>query len=977
MQVKDLSAEQARRLSILLDEATDLAPAQRGAWLSELAQREPQLCGLVGDLLAAMQASDGGNGDRDGLETADLIAHRFAQATQAADSLEGRVFGPYRVLRLLGQGGMGSVWLAERADGLFARQVALKLVHSHLASHALSERFGRERSILAALAHPHIARLLDAGVSAEGQPYLALEYVEGTPLAAYCDAERLGVRARVSLVVQVLSAVQHAHQNLVVHRDLKPSNILVTRAGQTQLLDFGIAKLMVEGEARETELTQAGGRALTLDYASPEQIAGQPITTASDVYSMGVVLYELLCGQRPYSLARESRGALEDAILHAEPGRPSQCRFTQGITDARSTTTRKLEQALVGDLDTIVLKALKKNPAERYPTADAFMRDLQCHLADEPVAARPDSSVYRVRKLVRRNKTAVAAATAVAVALTAGLGVALWQASIARTQTTSAVREAKRESTTKDFLVSVFKASDPRIASDRPRGSITARELLDFSSARIEREFERDPDTQIQLLGIVADIYAELDQNDTFMRLTSKQIDLARRQYGELHPVVINGLLKQADDANTRGERAEALALLDRADGLIQRAGLERASERAYWWFIRGIAVEGNAELQKDRVNAFRRADDLYTALGASDSRHAFVLSALGGISQGEGDYERAADYTRRSIAIAEKVADRDDGALSLNYSNLGKTLSYQGDFDAAERAHAVAVRLAGQTYGTDSWYYWTAAANQAQTAHLRGDRERARDLFEGLLKFLPDASKKYRNSIEENAAARVVELYGSCLSAEGRPQLAIPWLVSAEHGYTEAPIYHYDLHHVHGELGVAYDRTGRTDDARRLLKSALDGYVASFRVDDPGVLRQRVMWGTFLLNHGDAPGADAQFHEVLNQSHDRKLFSVALAHAGMASIAIKQHDGPAAVGASGRALEMFDHVTGYRDVRMGPALWRIRAEALLASGDARGAVEWARRALASYRAYDEPASLDIAAAEATLLAAVKASRLP
>ena len=300
MQAKDLSAEQARRLSTLLDEATDLAPAQRAAWLGELAQREPQLCELVGDLLAAMQASQDGGG----LETVDLIAQRFAQATQAADSLEGHAFGPYRVLRLLGQGGMGSVWLAERADGLFARQVALKLVHTHLAGHALTERFARERSILAALAHPHIARLLDAGVSAEGQPYLALEYVEGTPLAAYCDAERLGLRARVALVVQVLSAVQHAHQNLVVHRDLKPSNILVTRDGQAQLLDFGIAKLMVEGEARETELTQAGGRALTLDYASPEQITGQPITTASDVYSMGVVLYELLCGQRPYSLAR-------------------------------------------------------------------------------------------------------------------------------------------------------------------------------------------------------------------------------------------------------------------------------------------------------------------------------------------------------------------------------------------------------------------------------------------------------------------------------------------------------------------------------------------------------------------------------------------------------------------------------------------------------------------------------------------------
>ena len=974
MPVRDLSQAEAERLSALLDQALDLAPEQRMAWLAELSTRDSDMGAQVKALLASMAEADA---DRL-LETRDLLNRRLGLAVAAPASLEGRLFGPYRVLRLLGQGGMGSVWLAERADGLFSRQVALKLVQQSLMGGAgLSERFARERAILAGLDHPRIARLLDAGVAEDGQPYLAIEYVEGTPLTVYCDAKRLPLPARIDLVVQVLSAVQHAHRNLVVHRDLKPSNILVTPEGQVRLLDFGIAKLMTDGAARETELTQLGGRALTPEYASPEQIAGEPVTTASDVYSLGVLLYELLCGNRPYQLKRDSRGALEEAILTIDPMRPSQSAMTDAIATARSTTAKKLRQTLGGDLDTIVLKALKKNPAERYATADAFMQDLQRYLAHEPVLARPDSAVYRVRKFVWRNKFAAASALAVFVALAAGLGVARWQTSIARNQTEIANREVTREKTTKDFLVSVFKASDPRIASDKPRGTITAKELLDVSSARIEREFVNDPDTEIQLLGIVADIYGELDENETFMRLSEKQTNLARSHYGEAHPVVINGLLKQADDASTRGDYGQALKLLDQIDDLIKRAGLDRASERAYWWLSRGFALQSDASTQKGRIHAFERAVELYAVVAPDDPRHAFALSALGGIYHGQGDYGRAADYTRRSIAIAEKVPDRDDGALSVNYSNLGKSLSYQGDFDGAEHAHKVAVRLAKSTYGMNSWYYWIAAANQGQTVHLKGDRERAREMFEALIRLLPDPTTKYRNALEENSAARVLEIYGSCLSAEGRPQLAILRLKYAERGYTEAPTYYYDINHVHGELGLAYDRAGRTEDARRMLKSALDGYLSTSPLDDPGVLKQREMWGTFLLNHGDVSGAGEQFRAILTQAHDRNLFSVALAHGGLTLIAVKQHDSGAALQASARALEVFDHVTGFRDVRMGPYLWRIRAEALLESGDAKGAVEWAQRALDSDRRYDDPASPDIAMAETTLRAAAKAARSP
>lgn len=390
--LKELSPGQARRVAALLDEVLDLAPAQRAAWQAGLPVREPALHALVEDLLAGMAGRDAqALAAPAKQETADLVVRGFAKAAQAQVSLAGQQFGPYRVLRLLGQGGMGSVWLAQRADRPLERPVALKLIHAGLNGKALAERFARERSILGALNHPHIARLLDAGVSEQGQPYLAIEYVDGTPLMAYCDAQRLSLRARVELMVQVLLPVQYAHQNLVVHCDLKPANILVTPDGQVRLLDFGIAKRMVDGHASETEPTHQGGHALTPDYASPEQIAGGAVGTASDVYSLGVVLYGLLCGQRPYRLRRDSRAALEEAILSAAPRRPSQQALSEEAVQARGcANARRLAQVLAGDLDTIVLKALKKDPAGRYTTADALMQDLLRYLDGRPVLARPD-----------------------------------------------------------------------------------------------------------------------------------------------------------------------------------------------------------------------------------------------------------------------------------------------------------------------------------------------------------------------------------------------------------------------------------------------------------------------------------------------------------------------------------------------------------------------------------------------------------
>jgi WD40 repeat protein/serine/threonine protein kinase len=430
LSLKDLSAPEFSRLSALCDESIEMATAERDAWLVALESRESRL----GAVLREMFALQSGDQGQRFLETRDWVASHVASLVDADAGLVGKQFGPYRVLALLGHGGMGSVWLAERSDGLFTRQVALKLIHPTLKSRLLSERFAREREILASLNHPHIARLLDAGSTEDGQSYLALDYVAGSPLTAHCDECHLSVRERLELYRQVLSAVQYAHAHLVIHRDLKPANILVTEEGQVQLLDFGIAKLLSEGEAKETELTQLGGRALTPDYAAPEQIAGAPVTTAADVYALGVMLYELLTGQRPYRLKRDSRGALEEAILRADPVAPSRSVLSESAAAARVSTVRKLSKALAGDLDTIALKSLKKAPAERYATVNAFGEDIERYLRGDVVLAQPDSVAYRALKFARRHWVGIAAAGVLLLTLAGGLAATSYEAKIAAVQ---------------------------------------------------------------------------------------------------------------------------------------------------------------------------------------------------------------------------------------------------------------------------------------------------------------------------------------------------------------------------------------------------------------------------------------------------------------------------------------------------------------------------------------------------------------
>ncbi|MEM9996487.1 MAG: serine/threonine-protein kinase, partial [Bacteroidota bacterium] len=508
------------RLYALFEEACALPEAERLPYLRDACGDDTALF----DEAAALVAADT---DTHGLLDGGALDAVTGDALALLGdlSLEGTQVGPYHLVRLLGTGGMGDVYLAERASpdeqAQFEQQVALKLVKPGMDSRQVLRRFQQERQILARLQHPHIARLLDGGVTERGQPYFVMEYVEGVPIDAYCDTHRLTVDERLALFQDACRAVLYAHSQLVVHRDLKPSNILVTenasgepglRKPTVKLLDFGIAKVLTD-EDDATALTRTGKAVMTPAYASPEQVRGEPVGTGTDIYSLGVVLYELLAGQRPYALPEHDRLAAAQMLAEQEPEPPSTVvrRATTGgdttgsqITDARRTQPERLRRRLTGDLDVICLTALRTEPERRYPTVAALLDDVRRHLTGLPVTARRDTATYRLGKFVQRHRVGVIATVVVGVLFAALASFYTVQLAAERDR---AQAEAAKATEIAAFLEGIFEVADPSVAQG---DTVTARALLDEGAARIETDLAGEPEVQAQMMTVMGNVYRSL-----------------------------------------------------------------------------------------------------------------------------------------------------------------------------------------------------------------------------------------------------------------------------------------------------------------------------------------------------------------------------------------------------------------------------------------------------------------------------------
>jgi serine/threonine-protein kinase len=724
----------------LLEQALDVSPEERPALFARLGA-EPTLVAEVQALLALDEQAAG---------FIDEPLFSFEQPMREPET--GRRLGPWRLLRPLGKGGMGTVYLAERADGAFDLTVAVKLLKTGFDSEDLVARFEAERRILARLIHPNIARLLDGGTGEDGRPYLVMEHVEGEPIDVHCDRRRLSTRERLELFRSVCSAVQLAHQNLVVHRDLKPANILVTSDGTVKLLDFGIAKLLAPqpeagGHAAPT-LAHWGGAPLTPRYASPEQVRGEPITTASDVYSLGVVLYELLTGHRPYRLDTLSPTEIERVVCGAVPPRPSTAvRRSEELVTAdggrllltpdavagvREGDPARLSRRLAGDLDTILLTALRKEPDRRFASAEQLAEDIRLYLAGLPIRSRPDSFRYRAGKFVVRHAFGVAAATGALILLLAFAGAMAWQRAEIAARSREVARERDRAEATRKFLIDLIGEADPRQAKGK---EVTVREVLDQHAGPLAGETSLDPATRGDVLDALGVVYRSLGNFEKAGPLLREALALRRRALGDEHVQVAESLHNLANLERELHHTAEAERLMRQALA-IQR----RAFPQGHRDLARGL--NNFASLLRDKADAAGKAGKPFLVeaetlareglamklrlFGEKNTEVAQSLNTLAAILVREGKLAEAEPLLRRSITLRRALDGPLSPGLAKTIHNLAVLLEGENRLAEAEALDRESLDMRRKLYPEGHPELVTSLESLSDLRSRRGDNVEA-----------------------------------------------------------------------------------------------------------------------------------------------------------------------------------------------------------------------------------------------------------
>jgi serine/threonine protein kinase/Tfp pilus assembly protein PilF len=796
--------------------------------------------------------------------------------------MEGDRIGPYRILRTLGVGGMGEVYLAERADAEFEQQVAIKVVHGSL--RGVQSRLKIERQILAQLDHPNIAHLLDGGSLPDGTAYLVMEYIDGVPIDAFCDSHCLDIVARLKLFQTVCAAVHYAHQNLIVHRDLKPSNILVTATGAPKLLDFGIAKLLDERQAGHHTLavTHADFRLMTPDHASPEQVRGQAITTSSDVYVLGVLLYKLLTGTGPFRIASMRLTDIERAICEKDPSLPSHAvdtdatAQTRGIVEARSTTAKRLRRTLGGDLDNIVLMAMRKEPERRYGSAQQLAGDIQRYLDGKPVIAHRDTLSYRTAKFVRRHWLTVTAATGVvflilAFAMTTymqSLRIAAERDRVAE-QRATAERERARAEEVSGFLVNLFKLSDPQ---ENRGNQITARELLDSGAKRLRAGLQNQPATRAALLGTVGAVYNSLGQYKEAQPILTESLALQPQTSDKSY---IETLLELGRARIGAGDLLGAEAPLHQALHLSQSnfGAASQESGRTLW-------ALGVLRYQQDRFldakELYNRSLNILENTGAPPTDVSALLDDLATLYTNEQQWSLAKQTYERALQIDRRVLGDDHPRIAMRLNNLAIVAQNMGDLKLAETLFRDSIRRHELAYGDQHPETGSARGNYGLLLQREGRLTEAEPLLRSALDIelklygpgsysvaydrvslamllhdqrnLSEAESQFRQalavyekSLPANHQYRASALmhFAQLLVDRGRPEEALSlsdqslkiWNATSE----DASPYVAQAHAIHA---YALTHLGKPHEAAEELDAALPVLVKARGADDPFVHR-------------------------------------------------------------------------------------------------------------------------------------------
>jgi eukaryotic-like serine/threonine-protein kinase len=750
------------QISAALDEILDCPEAERAIALDRLGSRDASLRTEVERLLAA-DASAGGFLEHP-LPAFDDPDNQPGGFDGSAEPAVGERVGVYQIVRQVGRGGMGAVYLAERADGAFEQRVAVKMIHSGLITSDERERFLQERRILAALEHPHIARVFDGGVTADGRPYFVMEYVEGQPITRYCRARRLDLHDRLRLLVDVCLAIEVAHRHFVVHRDLKPSNILVTGDGRVKLLDFGIAKLLTVSSPDSEPITRVP--AMTPEYAAPEQLRGGTITTATDVYALGAVLYEMLTARRPYEAS--SFHELAATVRHGTPARPS------AILSGRDEMEKagldgaigRVRRVLRGDLDTIVMTALRAEPERRYPSAEALRGDIERFLAHLPIRARPDSRSYRIGRFMRRHRVAVTAAAIVVLSLVAGLAGTFWEARVAS-------HHARRAEAAQTFMADVFRLSAPGESAGR---SVTAKEILDLASRRVDIELAADPEIQADMLTFIGRIYLQLGLYPEAKRLLERGLVVRRGLYG--------------------AERAE---IADSLDAL----GTLRVKQGNY----------------AEATNTFQEALAVLGRIGRpADTASVTTLNHLSDAEIQRGDYQSAENTAQTALSLSRRLYGPSHPAVADGLELLARVRRSRGDFDGAQTLNREALDIRRSHFGNDHPEVVRSLSNAALDVFERGHYAEAEDLYRRALASAKQAlGPDHPDTLDllSNLAAAVTQ-QGKLLAGEVLLREAL------EARQLRLGADHPSLVPTLTRLAWTTSRLGREDEAESLYRQAL-----------------------------------------------------------------------------------------------------------------------------------------------------------
>ncbi len=883
------SGDRWERLQELFSRAVELSGAERQAFVAKETAGDTELRTELLELLAC----DNG-GARTGPLTLALGAALDTTTRDRRKALVGRVVGNYKLVSVLGHGGTGTVYLGERADRQYSAQVAVKIVDSGTMQGELGLRFRAERQILASLNHANIARLLDAGETEEGSPYLVMEYVHGEPLDRYCDRLQLGLRERLQLFLDICSAVQYAHQNLVVHRDLKPANILVTSEGAPKLLDFGIAKLLDAGEAAAAmALTRMNDRLLTPEYASPEQILGRQVTTASDVYALGVVLYELLTGLRPYVVpASASQLELERSICITDPLKPGAAvkRARESgplegqsemlaVAAARKLTPEKLQKRLIGDIDAIVMRALRKEPQHRYNSIEQLASDVRRFLTREPVQARQGNWLYYSQRFIRRHAFGVTAGAAFVVFIIA-FAIAM------SVQTRRVAAERDTAETVSKFMQDIFDASQPQTSLGR---QISVREVLDTAGRKIRGDLTQQPEVRATLLEAIGRAYRRLNQHATAVPYFEDALRLRQQLPDPDGTKTASVLIELAISLRTLDDLPQADKVLKRALAISKEHQTEKSAT-----YAKLLLNIGRVQLLAGNLKEARASFEKSIALGrelggAMNPEVASALRELSSVFMWNDDLPAAERSIREALVIFNATRPPGHPDLILGEHRLGEVLMLEGRTDEAAPLFESSLVAQGQLYGNSSVQVADVLESLARIRRAQGQLQEAEGLgrralqtrqsalghedtttgflrsslavvltkrgkYEEAEKFLREALVIYEKTLppDHQYVAAAEHGLGEVLLAMGRLRDAEATLLAATSRWRRTNAGAWRIARSQSALGEALYRQGRATEAERYLVDSYRVLVADETADRDARIKAQERITRFYTDRGE-----------------------------------------------------------------------------------------------------------------------------